>query len=260
MIYIYNDIEIIQKYKDGLSLKNISNIYNLAPNTIKKILLKNNIELRSRAGNKGMFLKKDYFSNINTEYKAYFIGLLLADGNVYLRNNGQPCIRITLEKTDKYILEKLKEELNTSNQVTLNRGNEVTLSIHSEKIFNDLKKYSIFPNKTFKKFFPKNIPYEYMNHFLRGFFDGNGCISINKPINRVTYRKQLSFCDNEELLIGIREFLTNELNTRFNKINTRKNISQLFYCSKEDVEKISNYMYKNSTIYMIRKYEKLKSN
>lgn len=172
-----------------MSLKQISDIYNVAPNTIKKILLKNNIKLRSRAGNKGMFLKNDYFSNIDTEFKAYFIGLLLADGNVILRNSGQPCIRVTLEKTDKYILEKFKKEINSSNIISLNRINESTFSIHSKEMFDDLSKYSIFPNKTNKKYFTNNIPNEYMNHFLRGFFDGNGCISINKPNNRKNYRK-----------------------------------------------------------------------
>lgn len=41
------------------------------------------------------------------------------------------------------------------------------ISFHSKKIFYDLEKYGVVPNKTFKLNKLPNIPLQYMHHFIR---------------------------------------------------------------------------------------------
>ena len=52
--------------------------------------------------------ESDFFENIDSEEKAYFLGFLMADGNVYVRKQSQPCIRLEISVKDLEILERFK--------------------------------------------------------------------------------------------------------------------------------------------------------
>jgi hypothetical protein len=103
---INEDIEkiIVAEYSNGVTNKEISNKHKLHRTTVQRILLRNNILLRKQdeTARKHQILNEKYFKNINTEEKAYILGLLYADG--YINNNG---FGITLTEIDKELLEKI---------------------------------------------------------------------------------------------------------------------------------------------------------
>lgn len=128
----------------------------------------------------------DYFKKANPNM-YYIIGFIAADGCIY---NNSCCI--TLHNKDISILEFIKNEIKYTGKIrrftqrTAYTQNEVQeyidLRFSSKEIKNDLKKYGIIPRKTMIYKIPENIPKEYINHYIRGYFDGDGscCYQKNK--------------------------------------------------------------------------------
>ena len=64
------------------TIRYVAKKFNVSIPSVIKILNKHNITRWTKAQQFSPELKEDYFETINTEYKAYFLGLLLTDGNV----------------------------------------------------------------------------------------------------------------------------------------------------------------------------------
>lgn len=132
---------------------------------------------------------EDYFEKIDTEDKAYFLGFIVADGSVSKNKN---VIKIIQKETD--ILYEFKKYVNSDAPVFTSKTNNVSsISISSSKTKNDLEKLGIFPNKTMIVKYP-DIPENLQNHFMRGVFDGDGCISLRADKRDNSKRGQLNLC------------------------------------------------------------------
>lgn len=252
------NIRVVELYRSGRSLSEVATIVGLkSPVSIRNILLKYNEPIRSKAGFSNMDLVHDYFETIDTERKAYFLGFLLADGSVSERENSQPVIRMEINKDDKYILGAIKEDIKPDSSVLYTNKNCVALRWHSLKMFNDLNRYSIFPNKTGGKFFPKDqIPKLLMNHFIRGFLDGNGWITNRSAHYGKNIYKNIGFSDGLRVLTELRDYLTETLNLYKVSVIPHGGTYMIIYGSKEDVDSLVTYLYSDATIYLTRKYEK----
>ena len=90
-------LEIIQKYKKGFSMYEIAKLCNCTPQTIFHFLKQAGVKSRSLSVASTTY-KHDthYFDKIDTEDKAYFLGLLHADGNIT-----KNLISISLQESDK---------------------------------------------------------------------------------------------------------------------------------------------------------------
>lgn len=135
----------------------------------------------------------DYFKKINSEDRAYFLGLIATDGSLSsdLKNEKRRKLSVHLKAEDVHILKKFKKCLKTKKKLYYSGityyGKKKTksnpsfrLDISSEKIHSDLTKLGVGENKTKSLDFPnyKTVPKNLMRHFIRGVFDGDG--SINK--------------------------------------------------------------------------------
>ncbi len=77
--------EIINMYSDNVSVSNIASNLHIAQHTIHYVLLSKKIMMRKRTPK---FVKReDFFETIDTEEKAYWLGLLYADGYVINRTS-----------------------------------------------------------------------------------------------------------------------------------------------------------------------------
>lgn len=202
-----------------------------------------------------------YFQFINTEEKAYWLGFIIADGGIrYVRNQkygtSEKRLSILLAEKDKNHLEKFRKAINTDSPIvsgfTVLNGKKfpnVALKIRSIHIVNDLIALGVIPsNKSNHEQMP-NIPEELKRHFIRGLFDGDGCIS---PYNE---NKCCSWCivSSIDMCNAINQiFIDNfDLNmtilpdTGIYKIETGTNFS---------IITIMDWLYKDATIYMERKY------
>lgn len=251
---------IIGDYLNGISNKELCEKYKLHRSTIQSLLLKNKINLRPRelTSRKHHIIDENFFNKINSEKKAYILGILYADGNI--RNNG---FEISLNETDKKILDDISKIIYDDIILTYrkprkydktsNYGNgQYRLIVTSKKMKYDLITHGCVNAKTFKIRFPKFDDITQYPHFIRGYFDGDGCFTTSKYRKNVGVHitSNIHFCD--ELAV----FLIENLNI--------KAISSLRYGSVgavrihkiNDVSKFIDYIYQNATIYLERKKNK----
>ena len=81
---------IIDDYTSNVqTIKSLCNKYNLSYPTISKILKEKDIPIYSKQQLCSIGLNENIFNNIDTEEKAYFLGLLLADGCVFYNKNNK---------------------------------------------------------------------------------------------------------------------------------------------------------------------------
>ena len=245
------DDEMIKKmYEEGKSAYEIQKIIgckavNSVYNRLRKIT-----NMRDRAGFNNPNLKHGYFSDIDTETKAYFLGFFFADGTLYSRKkNSQNEIRLEIHEKDSRLLEILKEELGCDNEIQTVKKNCKRLSVHSDQLYTDLVRHGFSERKTWGAtgfcFTGTNMD----RHILRGFLDGDGWAYMQK------YGPAIGWCGgNEASLADIRDHLTNTLDTYPLKITgAKKNTWTILYSSKKDVEALYHYLYDDATIYLSRK-------
>lgn len=247
---------IIKDYTNGISSTIIANKLNINDSTVCRILKRNHIKIRPPEINKRTFdINQDYFENIDCEDKAYFLGLLYADGNI---SKSKYSTRLLLHPKDKDILEKFSLAIYNSIKIESTKPHEnnveyLFVPIYSKKICLDLAKLNCTPNKTFNIKFPEDIlQKKLIRHFIRGYFDGDGCISIadtNKP--------SVSFTSNVEFNNGlIQHFKNININCGINYINKNRNLdsSNFQILGFENIKNFYHYLYDDSNIFMQRKY------
>lgn len=186
-----NAREICNFYLQGNSLNKTKEKFNFKNiKEVKKILLQNNIRIRSRQEqnkynpqNQGSVENYNCFSPVNLDKEgAYWLGFIAADGTVR-KNRNQ--IKVGLSLVDKNHLIKLKSFVKCNNKIqereTKNGYDTCELLFSHKQIKNDLSIYGIIPNKTYTNSISmKKIPQELKPYFLLGYLDGDGSFSLNK--------------------------------------------------------------------------------
>lgn len=191
-----------------------------------------------------------FFSEWSSEM-AYILGYLYADG--YMDRDKY---RIRLASKDKQILEDIKGKLNYSGELkscSNKQGEWLELHIQNKQIYSDLRKLGIYPNKSLTMRFPE-IPKEVLPHFIRGYFDGDGCIYEVKR-KRPTPGLETDFATgSKEFAKSLLEIL-NKIYPKFRLYNKRAN----YYCirgANYASYALYEYMYKDNPICLQSKYDK----
>jgi hypothetical protein len=141
---------------------------------------------------------------------AYVLGYFAADGSMIARQNGGRYIEIT--STDRMLLEHVRSVTRAEQKISKrdrqkeNWKLQYRLQIGSAAWFQDLARLGFTPNKSHTLSLP-DIPPEYFSHFVRGYFDGDGCV----------YFAHLKYADRTRkrwivqtiFTSGSREFLSN---------------------------------------------------
>lgn len=223
----------------------------------------------SEAARKYHFDEK-FFSEINTEKKAYWLGFIYADGYISSATNYSFYVGISLGKKDRPHLKKFIESLNgdlpikdyTQNHAYKTGTEYSRVLIASKSMYNNLVKHGVIEHKTNFLRWPENLPIELEYHFIRGYFDGDGCLtfSTRKRKNNKSYRDYaIKILSTEDFLVELykrlkRINITTPL--KFYKRKSFQSVSSLEISGNSNVKKVLTYMYKDATIYLDRKYEK----
>lgn len=200
-----------------------------------------------------------FFDKIDTEEKAYWLGFIYADG--YLNNRN--CVGIELDVKDKDHLEKFKKALQAELNVKIYHKNSTygpqtncRFIVHSKHMSSILLGYYKNIHKTFEGEFPK-IDKKLERHLVRGFFDGDGCISYSqkKDYSKSIVTPSIGFIGTKETLEYI-ESLT-PVDWHWSKrVKNDTNNFQIGCGIVNQVLSFLHYMYDDATIYLDRKYER----
>lgn len=246
---------IVNMYYSKLSLISISEKMGYSTKYIEKVLKSNGVELRDRHDvRKYPLLNEGFFDIVDNEAAAYFLGFMYADGNV---STNSTAIKLKLHKKDTYIL-KTFSLLIFGDIHLLDAENNKIFQVNSKHMKEQLIKLGCMPNKTFKLEFPDCIPDYLLHHFIRGYIDGDGCISRYKNDFDVSFIGTEKFCikANTKIAtyIGIEGRIKKDKNLieRYNNTIT----STLSYKGNRRVEKLLDWLYKDATIFLERKHQK----
>lgn len=124
-------------------------------------------------------VNKNFFK-IWTPDMAYILGFFAADG--YITHNRRGANFWNIQITDKKLLEDIKDIVESEHKINirLEKGKEKTLyrlQIGSKDMCDDLRKLGMNERKT-KSLSTPNIPDQYFSDFVRGYFDGDGCVAL----------------------------------------------------------------------------------
>lgn len=248
--------EIIKYYlSQPMTMKQVEDKYELSHPTITKILKDVPKYTKAKLNNPNM--KEHFFQEINEEAKAYFLGLLISDGNVFKDNTGrQASISITLDLKDEYMLEKFKEVLQANTSVGHDGRGCGQIAVRSNIMAEDLAKYGVVPRKSYNTYLPL-ISKEMMPHLIRGIFDGDGSIMAkpnpsNDGHNRFLH--SISFCGTHQLMEDISNYILENLGIKTAVYDYKdRNLSELKIQNIDNIAKFGYWIYKNSTIFLNRK-------
>lgn len=259
---VEDEQQIISLFFKGYSYKEISKSAECSERAIQYVLKKHSIEARRK---RRYTLDEYFFENIDTPEKAYFFGLLFADG--YIGNNHFNNISISLKKSDADILYKFKEHISFTGNIRVNNrmngfGNSepvCVLSFSSKTMCEHLRKHGMTGLKKDRLKNNLDIPQNLMRHFFRGYFDGDGSIHIG--VNSTTIKGKEYHYDRACFsMIGSKEIL--DVFVKESGISTKSKYRQsktdymLYLCvnGKKDTRKIFHYFYDDAKIYMPRKH------
>lgn len=212
---------------------------------------------------KSLYTFKDinYFNKIDTEYKAYFLGLIFADGSI---NEKLKTLQLTLREEDSVVLDIFMNEIYIDRDVRIilpkndKHSIQKQATVTSSILYNDLVRLGIQPNKSVVggKLEAEYIPSNLIHHFIRGYFDGDGCIYINQKTKcrYVTFTGSTDFINQIKLLLK-ENIEIGKGNISFRNESSTYNSTLSFGGNVQSI-KIRDFLYKDATIYLERKKEK----
>jgi intein/homing endonuclease len=234
------DIEtLISLKKEGYTHKQIAEKLNITIAQSKKCYSANTIKA-DHSINEAKIDK-------NNKIFWYLIGFYLADGHA---DTGKSFIKIS----QKYpqILNKLKDYYESKG--TLYKSNAYTLTLKSPKLISILEEMNLVGNKTYTCKMPE-VPKEFLWHFLRGYFDGDGCIYYNYVSGRFMKVAYQFVTGSENFANSLSELLKDY------QAVVRKETSTVFRISidgENNVVRFGNNLYKDifDKMYIEEKYTK----
>lgn len=197
----------------------------------------------------GLFRK-----DVDEDIKRYILGLFITDG--CLTKNGNEFVMVISLK-EEYMIEKIKNIVCPTKKVYKD-GNNYQVRWRNKKDIRTLNKLKIYQRKT------KNIPFinikRYKWDFIRGIFDGDGCVYCSYTIDknsktRYDY-KSISFTTGcEQFARDLNLFLNqNNIHSKVNKDN-RKDVWYVRIYKQQDVCLLKDKMYQNKKDWFLkRKY------
>lgn len=263
---IFSDIQktdIVNKYLlNKMTVQQISKDYGISVTPIKRVLRNLNIKYRlPEETSRKYTMNHNYFDYIDSIDKAYFLGLLYADGYNSEKRNA---ITLALVKKDRHILDIFAQYLNTNKLVIDSCRNTSNLTIYSKNISEKLAKLGCMQAKSFKIKFPRYLRKDLIRHFIRGYFDGDGCFSYgirkNKNSLKTTSDSIINFTSTEDFCLYLKKYFQD--NFHINSYlscrhpNNHNNNRTITISGNKQVIKIMEWMYKDTDLYLQRKHDK----
>lgn len=263
--YAFLTGEVLQRDYDELgSLSAIGRKYGIPTGSIKARARKFAIKMDPPCG-KCKYTVNENFFEADTEEGFYVAGFMAADGNVTYWKYSQALI-LRISRKDKDHLLKIKDAMDFTGPISdysyfntdyKKMCHSSCLKIYcSKKIVEDIgRNFNVLPRKTFTYEFPSRIiNHDMVKHFIRGYFDGDGCFYTIPYDNTVSFE----LLGTESFLETVRVILERDCDLQSKAIvHKAKNIFRLRFGGDKQLPKIATYLYGDSTIHLQRKLYKV---
>ena len=248
-----NKIAVVELFRNGIRVCDIAKEFNVTSPAISALLRRRKIVTR---GTRIDHFNENVFDQIDTEEKAYWLGFIIADGNVHANT-----LNIELHSKDAGHLEKYKTFLESSRDLEYRKTKPaVRFRVNSSYLVQSLAQYGVVPAKSRSIFIPA-IPSNLMHHLLRGYWDGDGWITLrpkrlksNGKLRSNSHWLWGTASLSKEMLDGFTQWLIK--NGIISTLCKRK-LSGCWQLAVEgqQVSQLMEILYADSSVYLDRKYE-----
>lgn len=244
--------ELISLNKKGMSVTYISKSMGIGRTNLRRLFKDFNHVVLNRQNQ--LRVRETLFSSITTEEDAYWLGFIYADG--YISKEGK--FELSLNYKDFSHLLKFAEFCDFAKNKVIEKQKvgvyyRCRISFATKFLQKQFYELGVIPNKSLILTYPSFLTEELHRHFIRGYFDGDGCMYIRKPRTNNNIKREITVS-----ILGTKSFLENlNLNSGITIKNVvkRKNIYVLTFSCKE-ARKFLKYIYTDSITYLDRKFNK----
>lgn len=212
-----------------------------------------------RMESKNVSCDVNYFDRDWSANMAYIVGYIFADGCILKQFGQYNAVAFLCHSKDETMILAIRDELKSSAKVVREQpktrgGPRTRFNVSSTVMAKSLNgRFGLCNRKTHADLAMPDIPEVWFGHFLRGYFDGDGCISVKKSGTTGQY----SLCVSEKFGKGIQDRLASLGLTR-NKMHSQGSIFMLVWSRRRDLKKLCTLMYpEGEYISLDRKRKKL---
>jgi len=209
------------------------------------------------------------FEKLN-QNSSYILGLIWSDGNLYA-NYSNNYIReyLTIASTDYAEIEKVRKLITPKKKLYKEKsfgGGVVPIKQYKDKymvkscdtdIISSLKSYGLRPAKSKSLDWPQNLDISLISDFIRGYFDGDGCVYLSTPNKGSNTYLCIKFtCGTLSFLEKLKIILEDkDIDSRI-VIDKRSNTPGLLITKQDSVLTFYKMIYDNSELFFKRKKDK----
>lgn len=261
--------EEIKFIKDNyclMGIKYCADMLNLKKSSVGSIAFRNGLKVTLPAGRfkEKNIINIDDYIKVSDSNIAYILGLVWTDGCVTFANNNTKtpiikhlCVKYDSESSNKIFSNLGWRKFDSENLKSIGKNTMTTHWISSKQLGNYLISEN-YRNKNNGTFIYKNFN-DLKSHFLRGIFDGDGCITISN--SRIKYKQiaiyfSSSSLQNWKFLTDILDEIGTKYKIRIIEDKLGKS-SQLFINESLSIYNLCEFMYRDSYgVRLERKYKK----
>lgn len=191
--------EWVRQYESGLSVWKIGADCGIKGQVVHRYLRRAGVSCRSGESS----IRKNpidcsRFQSPPSPEDAYWLGLLYADGSIVVASKtGFDTISLTAHRDDVESISGFLGHLGLIGPIRFRKDKKsVSTLVTSKTIALNLRALGMYPNKTHSITFPDFLTTETIPHFVRGYFDGDGCAHFRIRPRYVTPQGSISFTGN----------------------------------------------------------------